>query len=121
MALHTDEPHPHVHLLVKAVSEQGQRLNIRKETLRRWRAGFAEQLRARGVQANATERAVRGQSRKALNDGIYRAAARGESRHVHDRVRAAAQAVAARTPAQTDAGSRSLRVTNKRVWAGYQR
>ena len=30
MALYTDEPHPHVHVLVKAVSEQGVRLNIRK-------------------------------------------------------------------------------------------
>ena len=30
MVLHTDEPHPHVHMVVKAVSEQGVRLNIRK-------------------------------------------------------------------------------------------
>ena len=29
MALHTDQGHPHVHLIVKAVSEQGVRLNIR--------------------------------------------------------------------------------------------
>jgi hypothetical protein len=27
--LHTDDPDPHVHLVVRAVSEQGQRLNIR--------------------------------------------------------------------------------------------
>ena len=33
-ALHTDEDHPHVHLVLKAVSEQGVRLNIRKATLR---------------------------------------------------------------------------------------
>jgi hypothetical protein len=32
LVLHTDEPHPHVHLVVKAVSEQGERLNIRKAT-----------------------------------------------------------------------------------------
>jgi hypothetical protein len=34
MALHTDTPHPHVHVVVKAMSEQGVRLNIRKATLR---------------------------------------------------------------------------------------
>ena len=47
MALHTDEPHPHVHMVVKAVSEQGVRLNIRKATLREWRRDFARHLRAR--------------------------------------------------------------------------
>jgi len=30
LALHTDEPHPHVHVIIKAISEQGERLNIRK-------------------------------------------------------------------------------------------
>jgi len=30
MALHTDQANPHVHVVVKAVSEQGKRLNIRK-------------------------------------------------------------------------------------------
>jgi hypothetical protein len=45
LVLHTDEPHPHVHMVVKAVSEQGLRLNIRKETLRAWRAEFARHLR----------------------------------------------------------------------------
>jgi hypothetical protein len=30
--LHTDEPHPHVHMVVKAVSEHGVRLNIRRAT-----------------------------------------------------------------------------------------
>ena len=34
MVLHTDEPHPHVHMVIKAVSERGERLNIRKATLR---------------------------------------------------------------------------------------
>jgi type IV secretory pathway VirD2 relaxase len=120
MALHTDEPHPHVHLLVKAVSEQGERLNIRKETLRRWRAGFAEQLRARGVAANATERAVRGQSRKALKDGTHRAAERGRSTHVHERLRAAAELVASGTGTPVNAGERRLRDTNERIWAGYR-
>ena len=32
MALHTDEPHPHVHVIVKAMGDDGRRLNIRKAT-----------------------------------------------------------------------------------------
>ena len=63
MALHTDDDHPHVHVVVKAVSEQGQRLNIKKATLRAWRQQFASNLRELGVAANATERAVRGQTK----------------------------------------------------------
>ena len=88
--LHTDEAHPHVHLVLKAISEQGVRLNIRKATLRHWRSEFARNLRQLGVAANATERAVRGEARKAKKDGIYRASLRGDSTHI----RAQAQAVA---------------------------
>jgi len=90
LALHTDEPHPHVHLVLKAVNEQGVRLNIKKATLRHWRSEFARNLRMLGVEANATERAVRGESRKAKKDGIYRASLRGDSNYV----KAHAEAVA---------------------------
>ena len=78
MVLHTDEPHPHIHMVVKAVSEQGERLNIRRATLRGWRREFSRHLRALGVPANATERAVRGENRSPKLDGIYRAEQRGE-------------------------------------------
>jgi len=81
MALHADEAHPHVHLVVKAVSEQGERLNIRKATLRYWREQFAIHLREQGVAANATERAVRGQYTARTKDPIYRANRRAESTH----------------------------------------
>jgi hypothetical protein len=86
MVLHTDEPHPHVHMVVKAVSEQGVRLNIRKATLRHWRSEFARHLRDLGVEANATERAVRGENRTTKKDGIYRASQRGDSTYVRARV-----------------------------------
>jgi hypothetical protein len=78
-ALHTDDAHPHLHLVLKAVSEQGVRLNIKKATLRHWRSEFARNLRLLGVEANTTERAVRGETRKAKKDGIYRASQRGDS------------------------------------------
>ena len=86
MILHTDEPHPHVHMVIKAVSEQGERLNIRKATLREWRQEFARHLRALGVLANATDRAVRGENRSPKLDGIYRAEQRGDSWRTRSRL-----------------------------------
>jgi hypothetical protein len=72
MALHTqetdpaDDPpaHPHVHVVLRAENEDGERIHIRKGTLRGWREAFAAELRARGIEANATSRAERGRSLK---------------------------------------------------------
>jgi hypothetical protein len=94
MALHTDEPHPHVHVVIKAIGEQGERLNIRKATLRRWRAEFAGHLRARGVPANATDRYVRGETASRKSDGIYRASLRGQSTHMRVRAEVVARELA---------------------------
>lgn len=94
MALHTDTPRPHVHLVIKAVSEQGQRLHIRKATLREWRSEFARHLRELGVAANATPRYVRGETGLRKPDGIYRAALRGESTYMRERAEAIAQELA---------------------------
>jgi hypothetical protein len=91
MVLHTDHDHPHVHLVLKATSEDGVRLNIRKATLREWRRDFAAALRMHGVAANATERAVRGAVRSHKTDGIYRAMRRGESTHYEERTLAVAR------------------------------
>lgn len=80
MVLHTDQPHPHVHLVVKARGENGQRLNIKKPMLRRLRHDFARNLRELGVDANATERGARGKGGRALPSGAFRLAERGELR-----------------------------------------
>jgi hypothetical protein len=85
MALHTDQGHPHVHVVVKAASEQGERLNIRKATLREWRQDFARYLRELGVEANATERAVRGEVKPQKSTPIHRAILRGASTLYRDR------------------------------------
>lgn len=90
MVLHTDEPHPHVHMVVKAVSEQGIRLNIKKAMLWAWRSEFARHLRDLGVPANATECAVRGETKTHKLDGIYRAMQRGDSTHMRERLWAVA-------------------------------
>ncbi len=90
-ALHTDEPHPHVHVVVKAMGEHGQRLSIRKATLREWRSEFARHLRDQGIAANATPRYVRGETKPQKSDGIYRATLRGQSTHMRDRVETVAR------------------------------
>jgi hypothetical protein len=67
MAMHTFDTdpdskpsrHPHVHIVVKARSFRGTRLNPRKADLQRWREGFAEALREHGVDAAATNRLQR--------------------------------------------------------------
>jgi hypothetical protein len=117
--LHTDEPHPHIHLVLKAVSEEGVRLNIKKATLRYWRAEFAQNLRLLGVEANATERAVRGQGMKSKKDGIYRASLRGDSTYVV----AQAEAVTARllrTNGHVEPGKRTLVETRWKIESGWQ-
>lgn len=119
MVLHTDEPHPHVHMVVKAVSEQGERLNIRKATLREWRREFARHLRAQGIAANATERFVRGETEPHKLDGIYRAALRGDSTHT----RARAEAVAAdllNGNFRVEPGKSTLVETRKEVERGWR-
>lgn len=64
LALHTDTPRPHVHLAVCSQGQTGERLNPKKADLERWRQVFAQALRDRGVEAEATPRRARGQSLK---------------------------------------------------------
>lgn len=119
MVLHIDEPHPHVHMVVKAISEEGVRLNIKKAMLREWRSEFARHLRELGVPANATERAVRGESRSHKRDGIYRAMLRGESTHmrerIHQMVREHSNGIVT-----VEAGKEKLLVTRINVERGWQ-
>jgi Relaxase/Mobilisation nuclease domain len=119
MALHTDEPHPHVHLVLKARSEDGQRLYPRKATLRQWREGFASHLRALGVAANATPRFVRGEITPQKPDGIYRARSRVESTHWQKRVNAVAQELV-RGKLQVEPGKAKLIRTRQQVHRGWQ-
>jgi hypothetical protein len=86
MVLHTDQQHPHVHMVVKAESEEGQRLHIDKAMLRSWREDFAQLMREQGIAANATPRVARGRNTGKTPDAIYRAQRRGVSRAVRDRV-----------------------------------
>jgi hypothetical protein len=86
MVLHTDQKHPHVHLVVKAENELGQRLHIDKQRLREWREDFARLMREQGIAANATSRTVRGENKKYSREKIFKAQRYGTSTTLHDRV-----------------------------------
>jgi hypothetical protein len=86
MALHTHDtdpgrepaPHPHVHLVVKATSPDGLRLNPRKHDLQRWREGFAKSLRHHGIEAEATKRIHRLQSERGEKQAVRHMKTRGK-------------------------------------------
>jgi len=118
MALHTDQAHPHVHVVVKAISEQGERLNIRRTTLREWRHDFARHLREFGVEANATERAVRGSPHQTRKTGVFRAAARGASSFMRERAEAVARELR-NGGLRTEAGRSRLLQTRYDVERGW--
>jgi hypothetical protein len=115
MAVHTHQGNPHIHLVVKAVSEQGVRLNIRKATLRDWRQQFATHLREQGIAANATERAVRGASRVPKTDGVFRSDERESSSYVRERFNAYVR----RDRNQPEPGKAQLVATRRTVEQGW--
>lgn len=78
MGLHTHQANPHVHLAVRAEGKDGQRLNPRKADLRRWREVFAEKLRERGIEAEASPQVTRGGNRR--TERLWHRKARDEGR-----------------------------------------
>ncbi len=82
MVLHEHQANPHVHLAVRAESRFGARLNPRKSDLHRWRETFAEKLRGRGVEAEATRQATRGANRQA--EPLWCLKAKAEGRPLRD-------------------------------------
>ncbi|KFA30056.1 relaxase/mobilization nuclease domain-containing protein [Xanthomonas vasicola] len=78
-AAHDDDAHPHVHLAVKTADARGVRLNPRKPDLQRWRELFAEKLRDHGIEANASDRRLRGIVKKSERQAIRSLNHRGET------------------------------------------
>jgi hypothetical protein len=115
MALHTHQGNPHVHLVVRAISEQGVRLDIRKATLRDWRQQFAAHLREQGIAANATERAVRGEPRIPKTDGVFRSEKRNSSTYVQAKLNAYVH----RDRNQPEPGEAALVATRREVEQGW--
>ena len=59
-SLHVDREHPHVHLTIARRDHDGRRFHPNREDLFRYRQRFAEKLRTRGIEANATPARARG-------------------------------------------------------------
>ena len=70
-ALHTDRPHPNVHLTVRTVGHDGRALRINKDDLVYLRRALA--LRMRGVEADATPQVARGRRVKHDRTEVHRA------------------------------------------------
>lgn len=104
MALHTDEAHPHVHVTVAARGERGVRFDPRKDDLAQWRESFARELRARGIEAEATPRRARGIVQKpeqiAVRKIRERNATGGEPPQVMRDSQATARSMAKESPAK---------------------
>lgn len=79
-ALHTDADHPHVHLAVRMLGRDGERLNPRKADLDQWRQTFARTLRDRDIAAEATPRRTRGVVRKPESMAVRKLRERHELR-----------------------------------------
>ncbi|PZQ63477.1 MAG: hypothetical protein DI570_08935, partial [Phenylobacterium zucineum] len=99
-ALHTDAAHPHLHFAVRALGRAGERLNPKKADLEAWRQTFAQALRDRGVDAEATPRRTRGVTLKAERQPIRKLRERhAAGQGAPSRVRRSALAAAVRLAA----------------------
>lgn len=59
-SLHVDRDHPHVHLTIARRDDNGRRFHPNRDDLFRYRQRFAQKLRDRGIEANATPAKARG-------------------------------------------------------------
>ena len=59
-SLHIDRDHPHVHLTFARRDHDGRRFHPTRDDLFRYRQRFAQKLRDRGIEANATPAKARG-------------------------------------------------------------
>ncbi len=97
LAVHDDTNHTHVHLCLQAKNQTGKYLNPRKADLGRWRESFAQQLRNRGIDANATPRKTRGITKQYVSQEVLHQKRRYPSRFP-DRQRPADNLVATHKP-----------------------
>ena len=118
LALHTHQQHPHVHLVVKAESEDGRRLHIDKAMLREWRQDLARMMRDQGIAANATPRVVRGRSKGSARDSSYRAKRRRGSYAMRRQVESITTELTSTGTVHDPAHSKLLE-TRKAVVAGW--
>lgn len=119
LVLHTDQKHPHVHMVVKAESNDGSRLHIDKAMLRAWREDFAERMREQSVAANATPGVYRGRNKSTKKAAAYRAQRYGSAMALRERVVGIANELRA-TGRIVDQNHSKLEKTRKHVVAQWK-
>ncbi|MBB3948425.1 hypothetical protein GGQ73_004412 [Rhizobium skierniewicense] len=77
VAFHDDTNHPHAHVTVRGRQHNGRAFNPGKAVLSKYREQFAEALRHRGIDAEATPRYSRGRSMKSERQEFRQMRARG--------------------------------------------
>ncbi len=120
--LHTDTPRPHVHLSICSRGHAGERLNPNKADLERWRQDFAQALRDRSVEAEATARRARGVTRKPERTPLRKMRDRHEAgKGEMSQVRRAAYQEAAKAAFQGDTRPRPWERRSLERQAGVRR
>jgi hypothetical protein len=120
MVMHTDQPNPHVHLVVEAEDNHGRKLHIDKPMLREWREDFARLMREHGIAANATPRFVRGRNKRKAKWGEFQAQQHGTSTVLLERVKDVAKELA-ETGTIRDPGRAKLIETRKAIVASWMK
>ncbi len=106
MAQHLDTDSPHCHVLVSATDDRGARLNPRKADLHNYRVNFVAKLAEQGIEATATRRVHRFNSKDTKRQGVYHRDKR--QNHQSNRKR------------PTSSQQRKISETHKRVLSQYK-
>lgn len=70
IAQHLDTDNPHCHVLLSASDDRGARLNPRKQDLHNYRVRFVEKLAEQGIEATASRRVHRFNSKDSKRQGV---------------------------------------------------
>jgi|TARA_R110000803_G_scaffold20907_6_gene53258 hypothetical protein len=81
-ALHTDEAHPHVHVVIAMRDNAGRRFNPDRQFIQHNRERFAEMLREVGIEADASRSVARGYPPKGDKLPVQKVRERGEEPRV---------------------------------------
>lgn len=120
MVRHDDKDHPHVHVSVRAVGNDGQRLAPGPDDLQAWRERFARELRRLGVAAEATPRQARGKVQRADRLPVHHVQKRGAKSIVLKAQRDdATRAAKAPTPPQPREWQRDIQTRQESIRKAY--
>lgn len=120
MVRHDDRDHPHVHITVRAVGNDGRRLAPGPDDLQLWREKFARELRRLGVDAEATLRQARGKVPRSERTPVHQVEKRGGEPKVRQFQRGdATRAAGAIKPPQPREWHRDVQMRQEAIRKAY--